>query len=251
MNHPAPEPERESPQHVAIIMDGNNRWARERNLEGVVGHQEGVERLKDVLEGCLESGIRVLTVFAFSSENWRRPREEVGALMSLFVAVLKRYRKELKQRNVALRIIGRRDRFSARLRKLMAAAEADTAGGDYTLVVAADYGGRWDLAQAAQRLAMQVQAGELRAESIDEAQMAAHLELADLPPVDLLIRTGAEQRISNFLLWQISYAELYFASCYWPDFDRHWLRKALEDYRLRQRRFGVGPAAGAEPDKAG
>lgn len=231
----------ENPQHIAIIMDGNNRWAKDRNLTGFAGHQAGADRLKDVIEGCLEQGIKVLTVFAFSSENWNRSKQEVGALMSLFSSVLKRYRKELKAQNISLKVIGRRDRFSERLQKLIVDAEKETAGGEYTLVVAADYGGRWDLTEAAKLVAKKVQSGELDANDIDEETISQHCQLSDLPPVDLLIRTGAEHRISNFLLWQISYSELYFANCYWPDFDKNWLKKAVSDFKRRQRRYGTNP----------
>jgi len=230
-----------NPKHVAIIMDGNNRWAKDRNLVGYAGHQAGADRLKDVLEGCLEQGVDVLTVFAFSSENWSRSKQEVGALMSLFSSVLKRYKKELKAQDISLTVIGRRDRFSDRLQKLISDTEQETAGGKYHLVVAADYGGRWDITEAAKVLAEQVKSGELDPSDIDESMLEKHCCLTDLPPVDLLIRTGAEHRISNFLLWQISYSELYFANCYWPDFDKNWLRKALTDYKRRQRRFGANP----------
>lgn len=161
--------------------------------------------------------------------------------MSLFSSVLKRYRKELKAQNISLKVIGRRDRFSERLQKLISDAEKETAGGEYTLVVAADYGGRWDLAEATKALAEKVKAGELEPSEIDEELVGNHCELSELPPVDLLIRTGAEHRISNFLLWQISYSELYFANCYWPDFDRPWLKKAINDFKHRQRRYGTNP----------
>lgn len=230
-----------SPKHVAIIMDGNNRWAKDRNLTGYAGHQAGADRLKDVIEGCLEQGVEVLTVFAFSSENWSRSKQEVGALMSLFSSVLKRYKKDLRAQDISLTVIGRRDRFSDRLQKLISDTERATAGGKYRLVVAADYGGRWDITLAAKALAEKVKSGEINPADIDETMLEQHCCLADLPPVDLLIRTGAEHRISNFLLWQISYSELYFANCYWPDFDKNWLRKALTDYKRRQRRFGNNP----------
>lgn len=230
-----------NPMHVAIIMDGNNRWAKDRNLAGFAGHQAGADRLRDILEGCLENQVEVLTVFAFSSENWSRSKQEVGALMSLFSSVLKRYKKELKAQGISLRVIGRRDRFSSRLQKLIGDVEEETAGGKYSLVVAADYGGRWDIAEAAKNLALKVQEGELSPEAIDEELFAKELCLCDLPPVDLMIRTGAEHRISNFLLWQISYSELFFANCYWPDFDKNWLKKAINDYKRRQRRFGKNP----------
>ena len=228
-------------QHIAVIMDGNNRWAKDRGLIGAKGHQAGADRLKDILENCIELDIDVLTVFAFSSENWNRSKQEVEALMTLFSSILKKYKKELKARGVSLRVIGRRDRFSSGLQKLIDRAEQETAGGERTLVVAADYGARWDISEAAKQLALKVQRGELSADEIDEQQLDKHCQLSDLPPVDLLIRTGGEYRISNFLLWQISYSELYFADCYWPDFDKNWLQKAVEDYRGRQRRYGSNP----------
>lgn len=229
------------PEHIAIIMDGNNRWAKDRNLTGFAGHQAGADRLKNILQGCLEQDVKVLTVFAFSSENWSRSKKEVGALMSLFSSVLKRYKKELKSQNISLKVIGRRDRFSVRLQKLISDTEKETAGGEYTLVVAADYGGRWDMAEASKALCKRVLAGDLDPEQIDEDMLGEHCQLADLPPVDLLIRTGAEYRISNFLLWQISYSELFFANCYWPDFDKTWLIKAISEFKQRQRRFGTNP----------
>lgn len=238
-----------NPQHIAIIMDGNNRWAKDRNLAGFAGHQAGADRLKDVLEGCLEQKVKVLTVFAFSSENWSRSKQEVGALMSLFSSVLKRYRKELKAQGISLKVIGRRDRFSVRLQKLISDAEKETAGGEYTLVVAADYGGRWDIAEAAKQVAKKVQEGDISLDEVDEDILDEYTQLADLPPVDLLIRTGTEHRISNFLLWQISYSELYFANCYWPDFDRNWLKKSISDFKRRQRRYGANPLSDSPVDE--
>lgn len=227
--------------HVAIIMDGNNRWARQHKVKGLAGHHAGAERLREVVDACKTKNIQVLTVFAFSSENWRRPKAEVKGLMSLFTASLKRYKTELKEQNVALKVIGRRDRFSSGLQKLISNVEAHTADGERTLVVAADYGGKWDMANAAKCLAEQVSAGRIAAADINEELLARHLSMANLPPVDLLIRTGAESRISNFLLWQIAYAELYFANCYWPDFDEAEFNKALEEFYSRQRRFGDNP----------
>lgn len=229
------------PKHIAIIMDGNNRWARDRDLVGFAGHQAGADRLKDILEGCLEHRVEALTVFAFSSENWNRSKQEVGAIMSLFASVLKRYKRELKTQNIALKVIGRRDRFSPRLNKLIDEAEKETAGGHYKLNVAADYGGRWDIVESAKAICQKVQNGDLSLDDIDESLVGQHCQLSNLPAVDLLIRTGSEYRISNFLLWQISYTELYFANCFWPDFDKNWLGKAIEDYRRRQRRFGKNP----------
>lgn len=227
-------------RHIAIIMDGNNRWARQQNLAGVAGHREGVERIRDVMSACQELGVEALTLFAFSSENWRRPRKEVDALMSLFQVYLKREAKDLKQRGVRLKVVGNRDRFSDSLNKAIAKAETltDVAEAKTTLVIAADYGGRWDIADTAKRLAAQVSSGQLHVDEIDEHHFNAHTSLADLPALDLLIRTGGEQRISNFLLWQAAYAELYFVDTLWPDFNADALKAAAEDFSKRQRRFG-------------
>lgn len=229
--------------HVAIIMDGNNRWARDRGLAPLAGHQAGADRLRDVIDSCEKEGISVLTVFAFSSENWSRSKQEVGGLMSLFASSLRRYRKELVERNVRLKVIGRRDRFSARLNKLIAQVEEQTAKGERTLVVAADYGGQWDIVQAARSLAEEVAAGKITPADITEESFQEAVCLSEFPPLDLLIRTGAETRVSNFLLWQLSYAELFFSQCYWPDFDSHWFQKAVREYHRRQRRFGTNPLA--------
>ena len=229
----------QSLRHVAIIMDGNNRWAKQRGMPGVSGHKVGVERIRDVMSACQELNIQVLTVFAFSSENWRRPPVEVEALMSLFLLYLKNEAKALKKKNVALRVIGNRERFSPAIQKAIADAEALTAGGSTTLVIAADYGGRWDVAQSAKKLAEKVAAGELTSEQITEDLLDQHISTYDLPPLDLLIRTGGEIRISNFLLWQAAYAELYFSEKLWPDFDGEELKKAAESFHQRQRRYGM------------
>jgi len=226
-------------RHVAIIMDGNNRWAKQRGLTGVAGHKVGVERIRDVMAACQELGVEVLTVFAFSSENWRRPPVEVEALMSLFQLYLKNEAKALKKKDVTLRVIGNRARFSPGIQKAIAAAEEMTRGGKTTLVIAADYGGRWDIAQAAQTLAERVADGELEVDAINEELLGACTSLADLPPLDLLIRTGGELRISNFLLWQAAYAELYFSDKLWPDFDGDALKVAADSFYSRQRRFGL------------
>lgn len=226
-------------RHVAIIMDGNNRWAKQRGMAGVSGHKVGVERIRDVMAACQEMGVEVLTVFAFSSENWRRPPVEVEALMSLFLLYLKNEAKALKKKDVALRVIGNRERFSSSIQKAIAAAEELTRGGKTTLVIAADYGGRWDIAEAAKKIAQQVAAGEVDSESITEDSLHEHTCLADLPPLDLLIRTGGEVRISNFLLWQCAYAELFFSDKLWPDFDGDELKRAAASFHERQRRFGL------------
>src|SRR5690625_5888333 len=220
-------------------MDGNNRWAKQDGMAGVAGDKVGVERIRDVMTACQELDVEVLALFAFSSENWRRPPREVEALMSLFLLYLKHESKELRKKRVRLRVIGNRERFSPSLQKAIAAAEHLTRDGDSTLVIAADYGGRWDIAQAARRLAEQVEAGELSASEIDDERLNQYTALADLPEPDLLIRTGGEQRISNFLLWQCTYAELYFTKTLWPDFRGADLHLAAQDFQQRQRRFGL------------
>jgi undecaprenyl diphosphate synthase len=192
-----------------------------------------------VMAACQDQGIEVLTVFAFSSENWRRPPLEVEALMSLFHLYLKNEAKALKKKNVTLRVIGNRERFSPAIQKAIAAAEELTAGGKTTLVIAADYGGRWDITEAARKLVQKAADGQLNAAQVDEATLHAHTCLADLPPLDLLIRTGGELRISNFLLWQCAYAELYFSDKLWPDFDGDELKRAVANFHERQRRFGM------------
>ncbi|WP_210397017.1 polyprenyl diphosphate synthase [Motiliproteus sediminis] len=227
------------PRHVAIIMDGNNRWAKERRLPSLAGHKAGVDAVRAVVDGCARHGVESLTLFAFSSENWLRPEREVRGLMELFMLALKREVKKLHQHNIRLKVIGDRGRFSESLQAKIADAEALTAGNSgMTLNIAANYGGQWDLAQAAQKLALQVAAGELDPARIDSDQLASQLELAGQPAVDLCIRTGGDRRISNFLLWQLAYAELYFTPLFWPDFDRAALEAAFDDFCCRQRRFG-------------
>lgn len=225
-------------RHVAIIMDGNNRWARQRGLGGVAGHREGAERVRTALDACERHGVEVLTLFAFSSENWSRPQSEVRSLLSLFASYLKKETVELARRGIRLRFIGQRDNFSERLRNLIADAEARTASGARTLVLAVDYGGRRDITEAARRMAMKVRSGQLRPEDISEQTLGEEMAIADLPPPDLCIRTAGEQRISNFLLWQMAYTELYFAPVFWPDFSAVSFDQAVEDYYRRQRRFG-------------
>ena len=227
------------PRHVAIIMDGNNRWARQRQLSGVAGHRAGVEVVRDVLKACAPRGIEVLTLFAFSSENWGRPEGEVRGLMALLANYLRREVRKLNDDDVCLRFMGRRDRFSPRLQRLMQRCEEETRGNQRTLVLALDYGGRWDIANAVQQLAAKVGAGALSVDAIDESALAAELSLSDLPPPDLCIRTAGEQRISNFMLWQFAYAELWFTDTLWPDFSVADLDKALEDFARRERRFGL------------
>ena len=236
------------PRHLAVIMDGNGRWAQQRLRPRIIGHRAGARAVNVCIDFCLERGIRALTLFAFSSENWGRPQEEVGALMKLFMGALDREVEELHRRGVRVRFIGERERFSPVIRERMQAAEAQTgANTKLDLVIAASYGGRQDIAQAARTLATEVAAGTLRAEDIDEAAVGARMSLADLPAPDLFIRTGGDHRISNFLLWQLAYTELWFTETLWPDVDAGVLAQALDDYAGRERRFGLTSAqVGAE-----
>lgn len=228
------------PRHVAIIMDGNNRWAKARGLSGIRGHRAGVEAVRAVIRRAAERGVETLTLFAFSSENWGRPEEEVGALMKLFLAALDREVEELHRRGVEVRFIGDRARFSADIRARMHAAETLTRGNTrLTLAIAASYGGRQDIAAAARALAEDVAAGRLRPDQIDEAAVGARMALADLPPPDLFIRTGGDYRISNFLLWQLAYTELWFTETLWPDLDAATLHEAIRVFAGRERRFGL------------
>jgi len=227
------------PRHIAIIMDGNGRWARARMLPRYVGHREGVKSVRRAVEACLEKNIKALTLFAFSSENWRRPGEEVSLIMDLFVHALKKEVVALNRNGVRLRFIGDRTAFSDNLCALIAAAEEETSGNsDLDLVIAANYGGQWDITRAVQELAGRLATGELQPQDITPEVLAAEICLSDLAPPDLFIRTGGEQRISNFLLWQLAYTELYFTNVLWPAFDEQQLDEALLWYANRQRRFG-------------
>jgi len=230
------------PRHLAIIMDGNNRWARREGYPGVAGHRAGAEVVRDIVTACEARGIRYLTLFAFSSENWGRPRAEVRALLALLSRYLRNEVAKLIKDGVQLRVVGRRDRFSPRLQRLIAKAEAKTAAGDRaTLTLALDYGGRWDVTQVARALAREVSAGQLLPDDIDESLISSRLATGDLPDPDLCIRTAGETRVSNFLLWQFAYAEFWFTEVLWPDFDASVLDLALADYAVRERRFGVRP----------
>ncbi|MEW5756636.1 MAG: isoprenyl transferase [Pseudomonadota bacterium] len=234
-----PIPTDKLPQHIAIIMDGNGRWAKKRGLPRFLGHRAGVEAVRNVVRVCINRGIRVLTLFAFSSENWQRPAKEVGLLMELFVSTLDKEVKRLHKNNVRLRIIGDRSAFGEGLQQRIRDAEELTRNNTgMTLVIAANYGGRWDIAQAAQQLAEQVRAGVLLPSDITPELLNRHIALADLPEPDLLIRSSGEQRISNFLIWQLAYTELYFTETLWPDFDEKALDDALLSFANRQRRFG-------------
>lgn len=219
-------------------MDGNNRWAKQRGKPGIKGHKEGVERIRDVMRACQSHGVEVLTLFAFSSENWQRPPKEVEALMSLFLLYLKNEAKKLKKEGVRLRVIGSRERFSPKLVKAIEEAETIASEGSATLVIAADYGGQWDVANAARKLAAEVAAGRLQPNDIDDERLGAEICLSDLPPLDMMIRTGGEVRISNFLLWQAAYAELVFSDTLWPDFGKTEIDTAVAEFNRRQRRFG-------------
>jgi undecaprenyl diphosphate synthase len=228
-----------SPRHIAVILDGNGRWAAARGLGRTAGHKAGLKPVRLVIEECSRLGIEALTLFAFSSENWRRPAEEVGGLMSLFVEALDREIGELHRQAVRVRVIGERRSLSVRLQARIAAAEQRTADNQgLKLQVALSYGGRWDIIQAAQKLASECSSGALRPGEIHEGVFAGRLALAGLPEVDLLIRTGGEQRISNFLLWDLAYAELYFSARLWPDFTLGDLEDALAFFAGRERRFG-------------
>ncbi|MEW6765404.1 MAG: polyprenyl diphosphate synthase [Pseudomonadota bacterium] len=227
------------PAHVAIIMDGNGRWAEQRGYPRVFGHRRGATALRHAVRACAQRGVQALTVFAFSSENWRRPSAEVAALMHLFMQSLRREVRRLQEANVRLRFIGDRSRFDESLQARMAEAETLTASnGGMTLVVAVNYGGRWDIAQATRQLLADVQAGKRSIDSIDESVLGEQIQLADLPEPDLLIRTGGEQRISNFLLWQLAYTELYFTPVLWPDFGPDDIDHAFQWFAGRERRFG-------------
>ena len=241
------------PRHLAVIMDGNGRWAEKRNRPRAIGHRAGARAVNVCIDFCLEKGIEALTLFAFSSENWGRPEDEVGALMKLFLNALEREVDELHRRGVRVRFIGERERFATPIRERMDKSEALTAGNaKLHLNIAASYGGRQDIAFAARALAADVAAGRLHADQIDETAIAGKMALADLPAPDLFIRTGGDHRISNFLLWQLAYTELWFTETLWPDVDTALLQRAIDSYAARERRFGLtgaqvrqqGPADG-------
>ncbi len=223
------------PRHLAIIMDGNGRWAKKRLMPRVAGHAQGVERVRDMVEACIERGVEYLTLFAFSSENWRRPQDEVNRLMELFVMALEREVEKMYRNGVRLRVVGDLTRFEPRLRELIAAGEARTAGNSrLTVTVCANYGGRWDILNAVNAWRRDhPEAAEVR-----EEDLAPYLSMPFAPEPDLFIRTGGEQRISNFLLWQLAYTELYFTETLWPDFDAQALDQAIASYQKRERRFG-------------
>ncbi len=223
------------PRHVAIVMDGNGRWAKRQHLPRIAGHRRGVEAVRATVSACAERGIQYLTVFAFSSENWRRPPDEVALLMQLFQAALSNEVEKLHRSGVRLRVVGDTRRFAAKIRRLIEQAESLTAGNQrLTLSIAANYGGRWDILQALDRLLKEKSSGG----EVTEQSLAPYLAMSFAPEPDLFIRTGGEQRISNFLLWQLAYTELYFTDTLWPDFDAAALDAAIVSYRARERRFG-------------
>lgn len=227
------------PRHIAIIMDGNGRWAKQRNLPRASGHKAGVESVRQVVKCCVEKKIEVLTLFAFSSENWRRPPQEVHYLMQLFITALQREAKKLSEQHIQLRIIGDRSRLDEKLQKQIARVEKLTAANTgLKLVIAVNYGGQADITTAVRAIAEKVEQGLLSSAAITSEHINQALSLADLPDPDLFIRTSGEQRISNFLLWQLSYSELYFPTVFWPDFTADEFEKALAFYANRERRFG-------------
>lgn len=235
------------PKHLAIIMDGNGRWAARQGQPRGLGHRAGRKALREIVEHTSKLGIPILTVFAFSSENWQRPAAEVKLLLELFKRALNREVRELHASAICIRFIGDRSRFSPKLQKKMQEAELLTASnGNLQLNIAVNYGGRWDITRAARQLAMKVAAGKLEPEQIDEATFSKEISLAEDPAPDLLIRTGGEQRISNFLLWQLAYCEIYFTDTLWPDFSAEDMNSALMEYSRRQRRFGSTPLQAAD-----
>ncbi|MBP5413543.1 MAG: isoprenyl transferase [Bacteroidales bacterium] len=227
------------PQHVAVIMDGNGRWAKLRNQDRLIGHQQGATALRNTLEGALELGIKYLTVYAFSIENWNRTESEVSGLMNLFVTTCKLELPTLQKHNIRFRAIGNLAMLNKDCQNSIRVMEEQTMQNtSLTLLVAISYSSRWEIANAAKQIAQGVQAGDISIDDIDEQMVAKHLLTHDIPDPDLLIRTSGEYRISNYLLWQIAYTELYFTDCFWPDFNKEQLFEAVADYQKRERRFG-------------
>lgn len=231
--------ERKLPRHIAIIMDGNGRWAKHRFMPRVMGHRAGVEAARQTVQACIKHKIEVLTLFAFSSENWRRPLQEVNFLMDLFLNGLDKEITLLHKNNVHVRFIGERSQFNIKLFNKMQQAEVLTANNSgLKLLIAIDYGGRWDMCEATKKIARAIENNEITSTDVTPELIASKLSFADLPDPDLFIRTSGELRISNFMLWQLAYAELYFTKVYWPDFNEQELVKALDHYANRERRFG-------------
>lgn len=227
------------PRHIAIVMDGNGRWAQHRGLPRAAGHRAGAQSVRRVVQACHDRGIEVLTLFAFSSENWQRPASEVRLLLELFAAALRKETDRAHEYNIRLRMIGDRSAFPRKLQHYIRRSETLTAENTgLNVVIAANYGGRWDILQALRRVLHQAQSAELDPDALSEQDLTASISLSDLPEPDLFIRTGGEQRISNFLLWQMAYTELYFTDCLWPEFAADDLDLALDAYSKRQRRFG-------------
>ena len=228
------------PHHIAIVMDGNGRWAKKRLLPRTAGHREGVKAVKSTLEACANSGVKILTLFAFSSENWKRPKSEVISLMDLFVSSLDKEVKSLIDKGVKLQFIGDRRQFSQKLQDKIAEAEVTTSMNDaFMLNIAANYGGRWDIVQACQKLCKQVADGNLSIDEITELQFSKQLSTKSLPDPDLLIRTAGEKRISNFLIWQAAYTEFYYTDIFWPEFNEREFQLAIDEYGRRKRKFGL------------
>ncbi|MDF7667272.1 isoprenyl transferase [Orbaceae bacterium ESL0727] len=231
--------QRHIPRHVAIIMDGNGRWAKQRNQLRAVGHRAGLKAVRKIVSHAAELGVKVLTLYAFSSENWKRPETEVSALMSLFIYALNREIKSLAKNNIQLHIIGDISKFSHQLQNMIINAEKLTQNNTgLVLNIAANYGGRWDIVQSAKKVALQVLQGDITVDDITEERLSLGICAHDLPEVDLVIRTGGEYRISNFLLWQIAYSEFYFTDVLWPDFNRTLFEEAINTFNARERRFG-------------
>jgi len=228
-----------NPRHIAIIMDGNGRWAQKRMMPRVMGHHAGVKTVRKIVEYCAKQQIEVLSLFAFSSENWRRPKDEVNLLMELFMSTLQTQVDKLHKNNIRLRIIGDKAAFSDKLQAKISAAELKTAHNNgMTLVIAANYGGRWDITQAVQKIVAGIGNGDISQQDISEELIGRYLVTADLPEPDLFIRSGGEERVSNFLLWQLAYTEFFFTDALWPDFDQALMQRAIDSFKGRQRRFG-------------
>ncbi len=228
-----------NPRHIAIIMDGNGRWAEKKMMPRIMGHRAGVKAVQKIVEYCVKEQIEVLSLFAFSSENWRRPKKEVNMLMELFIGTLQTQVDKLDKNNIRLHIVGDKTAFSEKLQKKIAQAEAQTQDNTgLNLVIAANYGGRWDITQAVQKITEKIVRGELNTQDITEELISQHIITAELPAPDLFIRSGGEQRISNFLLWQLAYTEFFFTNTLWPDFNQQTLAEAINSFKSRQRRFG-------------
>jgi undecaprenyl diphosphate synthase len=227
------------PQHIAIIMDGNGRWAKSRGLSRIAGHSEGAKRIKEIVKAAKETGVKIITVFAFSTENWNRPKSEISMLFSYLNDFLNDYEKELIKQNIKLKIIGRRDRLDKNTIKKIEEVEGKTSDNDgFIFNIAIDYGGRWDIIEAAKKMLSDFENSKIIKEQVTEDYFAKYLELGQLPDPELLIRTSGENRISNFLLWNLAYTEFYFPEVCWPDFTKEELSKAIEVYSRRERRFG-------------